>query len=303
MQLTTGEQSLIVYEALASAVRLKIIDLLQQEEKHVKQLAEELGLSNAITSIHVNKLQKAGLISCRSRRIGQATYKFCSLSAHHLQINLSSTGGTSRKLIEIAVPVGHYTDVQAVPTCGLATREQLIGQYDDARYFLDPQRVLAGILWFSQGYVEYKIPNYLFQNQQLSEVEIAMEISSEAPRTKERWPSDIRFYMNGTCLGKWTSPGDFGDRPGRFTPAWWPPDVNQYGLLKVLRIHSGGTFIDGQRISELRIQDLEWGTGSWTFRISAEDTPHHRGGLTLFGRGFGNYDQDLLFRIYYNAQQ
>jgi predicted transcriptional regulator len=302
MQLSTTPESLLVYEALASEVRLQIIQLLHHEERSIKDLAEALQLSSAITSVHVSKLQKAGLISCRIKRIQGGTYKFCSLSTHHLQINLSPAAGSSRKLVEISIPVGHYTDIKAVPTCGLATVEKLIGQYDDPRYFMDPERMQAGILWFAQGYVEYKVPNYLFQNQVLNEVEVSMEISSEAPHTSDQWPSDIRFYMNGTYLGKWTSPGDYGDRRGNLTPDWWSPDVNQYGLLKVLRINRNGTFIDGQRISDLKVHDLDWRAGSWTFKLTAEDTGRNRGGLTLFGRGFGNYDQDLLFRVNYDPR-
>jgi predicted transcriptional regulator len=302
MQLSTDPESLLVYEALASEVRLKIIELLQHEEMSIKELAEALGLSSAITSVHVTKLQKAGLVSCRNKRIQGGTYKFCSLSTQHLQINLAPAAAGSRKLVEISIPVGHYTDVQAHPTCGLASVEKLIGQYDDPRFFMDPERVHAGILWFGRGYVEYKVPNYLFLNQKLNEIEVSMELGSEAPNTDVRWPSDIRFFMNGSYLGKWTSPGDFGDRKGRLTPDWWPPDVNQYGMLKVLRINSNGTFVDGQRISELKIDDVDWSSDSWSFRMTAEDTGHSRGGLTLFGRGFGNYDQDLLFRVYYDSK-
>ncbi|WP_199619314.1 ArsR/SmtB family transcription factor [Paenibacillus alkalitolerans] len=302
MQLSTDSDSLLVFEALASEVRLRIIDLLHHGEKSIKALAEALSLSSAIVSVHVGKLQKAGIISCRNKRIRGGTYKFCSLATHHLQINLSpDSNRSSRKLVEISIPVGHYTDVQAIPTCGLASVEKLIGQYDDPRFFMDPERVQAGILWFYKGYVEYKVPNYLFRNQRLNEVEISMEIGSEAPKIHEQWPSDIRFYMNSTYLGKWTSPGDFGRRKGRLTPEWWSPDVNQYGLLKVLRLNANGTFIDGQRISDLKIHDLDWNADSWTFRLTAEDTGRGRGGLTLFGRGFGNYDQDLLFRVYYDS--
>lgn len=303
MQLTTDTASLHMYEALASEVRLNMIEHLRHRELSVKDLAELLGLSSAITSVHVRKLQNAGLVSCRNVRIQGGTYKYCSLSVHHLQINLSPNSlSSSRKLVEISVPIGQYTDVEAVPTCGLATVEQVIGQYDDPRFFMDPERVHAGILWFAKGYVEYKIPNYLFQNQVLHEMEISMEIGSEAPHVEEQWPSDIRFTMNGTYIGKWTSPGDFGMRRGRLTPEWWAPDVNQYGLLKVLRINGNGTFIDGQRISDLKLHELNWTSDSWTFRLSAEDTGRRRGGLTLFGRGFGNYDQDLLFRVYYDSQ-
>lgn len=300
MHLSADDESLVVYEALASPVRLRIIRLLQERERSIKELAGELGVSNPMASVHVGKLERAGLVSCRSKRIQGGTYKICSLSALHLQINLSPETKETRKLMEIAVPVGQYTDVEAYPTCGLATKEQLIGEYDNPRFFLDPQRVQAGILWFAKGYVEYKVPNYLFPHQVLNEIEISMEIGSEAPLTREQWPSDIQFFLNGVYLGQWTSPGDYGDRKGKLTPDWWPPDVNQYGLLKRLRMNRNGTFIDGRRISDHRIQDLNGTSDAWVFRLVAEDSRLNGGGLTLFGRGFGNYDQDLLFRVYYD---
>lgn len=61
MYLTTDSESLQVYEALASEVRLRIIELLDRREMHIKELAAELYLSSAIVSTHVAKLQKAKL--------------------------------------------------------------------------------------------------------------------------------------------------------------------------------------------------------------------------------------------------
>ena len=46
----------------------------------------------------------------------------------------------------------------------------------------------------------------------------------------------MRFTLNNTKVGSWTSPGDFGDVHGMFTPDWWFPNWNQYGLLKMLVI-------------------------------------------------------------------
>ena len=48
--------------------------------------------------------------------------------------------------------------------------------------------------------------------------------------------SDITFSLNGVILGTWTSPGDYGDRRGKYNPSWWFPFLNQYGLLKKLTI-------------------------------------------------------------------
>jgi predicted transcriptional regulator len=299
MYLTTDSESLRVYEALASEVRLQIIDLLYTKEMHIKELASRLYLSSAIVSTHVTKLQKAGLVSYKMKRINGGTYKYCSLSTEYLQIRLSRSTALTRKFVEVAMPVGQYTDFAATPTCGIATTEKMIGYYDNPTYFLDPEHVHAGILWFASGYVEYKFPNYLFKDQIVQEVEISLEIGSEAPNVNDNWPSDIQFWVNDKLLGIWTSPGDFGQMRGRLSPDWWKSDVNQYGLMKVLRINAAGTFIDGQQISDVTINDVHWDSTQWTLRISAEDTTRGRGGLTLFGKGFGNYDQDIVIRSYY----
>jgi predicted transcriptional regulator len=299
MYLTTDTESLRVYEALASEVRLQIIDLLYTKEMHIKELASVLYLSSAIVSTHVSKLQKAGLVSYRMRRVNGGTYKYCSLCTEYLQIRLSKKELEARKFAEVSVPVGHYTNIEASPTCGIATTEKMIGHYDNPTYFLDPERVHAGILWFARGFVEYKIPNFLFKDQTVQEIEISMEIGSEAPHTNENWPSDIQFTINDHLLGVWTSPGDFGSMRGRLSPAWWHTDVNQYGLMKVIRINKQGTFIDGQQISSVSITDVPWDSNQWTFKISAEDVSRGRGGLTLYGKGFGNYDQDIVIRSYY----
>ena len=65
-----------------------------------------------------------------------------------------------------------------MPTCGLATKDFLIGEVDSPRYFDDPMRSNASMLWFTQGYVEYRIPNYLKPKQVLKEIQISFEISS-----------------------------------------------------------------------------------------------------------------------------
>ena len=299
MLLTTDSDSLRVYEALASEARLRIIDKLFERERHVKELAAELFLSNAVVSGHVRKLEQAGIVGSRMKRMDGGTYKVCCVKTEFMQIRLSPGVSGSLSFHELSVPIGHYTDYEAWPTCGLATTERTIGQYDNPVCFMDPERVAAGILWFAKGWVEYKLPNYLYKDQRLREIEISFEIGSEAPRVNENWPSDIRFSLNGKALGIWTSPGDFGETRGRLTPEWWQPDVNQYGLLKVLRIKEQGTYVDGQRISDVGLRDLGTDAMNWTFRIAAEDTGRGRGGLTLYGRGFGNYDQDIVVRSYY----
>ncbi|WP_420869604.1 ArsR/SmtB family transcription factor [Cohnella ginsengisoli] len=297
--LSTDSNALRIYEALASEVRLKIIDKLYERERHVKELAAELFLSNAVVSGHIRKLEEAGIVGSRMKRIDGGTYKLCYVKTEFLQIKLSPDAPASLSCHELSLPIGQYTDYEAWPTCGIATTEKVVGQFDNPVCFMDPERVNAGILWMAKGWVEYKLPNYLYKDQRLHEIEISLEIGSEAPRVNENWPSDIRFDLGGKTVGVWTSPGDFGDRRGRLTPEWWHSDVNQYGLLKVLRIKENGAYVDGQKISGVGLRDIETNAMNWTLRIAAEDTGRGRGGLTLYGKGFGNYDQDIVVRSYY----
>lgn len=289
-----------MYEALASDVRLHILELLAEQSMNVKELAQALGLSSAIVTMHIRKLVAGGLVRSSMVRKEGGTHKMCELAAAAIDITLPQAGQRRKEFHEVSIPVGHYTAFEVHPTCGLATREKLIGQFDDPRYFLEPERMYAKILWFGHGYVEYRIPNYLHGGQRIEEIELSLELGSEAPGYNDRWPSDIHFYLNHVHLGYWTSPGDYGSSRGRYTPDWWPEGINQYGLWKVVRIRPDGTYIDGQRMSDVGLSDIEVNRNTWVFRLAVlEDSPHV-GGLTLYGEGFGNYNQDPLFRVYYS---
>ena len=198
------------------------------------------------------------------------------------------------------IRVGQFSAYDVCPTCGVATSESAIGELDDVRYFDHPDRFNADLIWFSKGFVEYAIPNLIPVQQKISQISISMEIGSEAPGSANNWPSDISFYINDTRLGFWTSPGDFGDVRGIFTPEWWPVNCNQYGLLKLLVINKKGTYIDGLKISDVTINMLHLDyTSSIRFRLAVEDDAVHVGGLTLYGKNFGNYAQDIQISINY----
>lgn len=300
----TDREWLPLYEALASDVRLRIIELLADAPLNVKEIAERTSLSSAIVTMHVRKLETAGLVKTKMVRKAGGTHKMCALAESGIEIALPQSSAEERAYQEQRIQVGHYTAFEVYPTCGLATREKQIGQYDDPRYFLNPERVNASILWFGRGYVEYTVPNYLLSSQLPTEIEISFEIASEAPEINEQWPSDIRFYLNGTRLGQWTSPGDFGtESRGRYTPDWWHDRLNQYGLWKVLRVNGSGTYMDGQRISDTTLDDLRLEEKFWTLRFAVEEDAAHVGGLTLYGAGFGNYNQDIQLRVYYGKRR
>ncbi|MBU9713575.1 ArsR/SmtB family transcription factor [Evansella tamaricis] len=299
MELDISLDSLPAYEALASKVRLAVLQHLTTRPMNIRELAEAVGLSSAIMTMHIKKLEKAGLIKTELVPGKAGMQKLCVLDVDEIEIKFPMKQKSFTEYHQTELSVGHYTDFYVEPTCGLATLEKIVGEFDEPRYFLNPERVNAKILWFSKGHVEYKLPNFISPNQKPKELEISLELSSEAPFTNEDWPSDISFYLNNVCLGKWTSPGDFGDQKGKFTPEWWPQIINQYGLLKFIRITTNGTFIDGTKISDVTINDIQIREKLWTFRVAVDDDAENIGGVTIFGSGFGNYNQDILFRLFY----
>jgi predicted transcriptional regulator len=99
-------------------------------------------------------------------------------------------------------------------------------------------------------------------------------------------------------VGSWTSPGDFGDRRGKYTPPWWKLEGSQYGLLKNWSVTDEGTYVDGVRISGVTLAALDLPSHhSVKVRIGVKEEAEHLGGLNIFGRGFGNYGQDIVLRL------
>lgn len=299
--ITSLEDGADLFKALGSDIRIKILNLIRTHRGlSLNELAAKLQVTNGALTGHIRKLEQCGLIGFSSEESGHGNRKICSVQLDKILIDLE--GQQSPDNVYTAdIRVGHYSDFHVYPTCGLATADHLIGEVDDPRYFAHPERYNADIVWFTRGYVEYIVPHFIPEGSQVDQITFSFELGSEAPGINERWPSDITFSLNGRDVAVYTSPGDFGHIKGILTPSWWYPNWNQYGLLRTLTLNHEGTFIDGMRVSEAIITDFDFGRESLMhLRLSVRDDAAHIGGLTVFGKGFGNYDQDIRVQIYYS---
>ena len=289
-----------LFKALSSEVRVTIVEmLLENGQMRMSAISEELRLTNGALTPHIKALTDCGIVIIDTAVGKHGVQKVCRVNSESILID-PFENEAERNVYETEISVGQYTAWEVYPTCGIATPEHLIGEVDDPRYFASPERMNAGILWLGRGFVEYMIPNYLHVNQQLTEIQISLEISSEAPGSAEDWPSDIYFAINGHEVGYWTSPGDFGVRQGVYNPSWWFRNWNQHGLYKLLSINGSGTYIDGGKISDVTLEELGIAHGSGlSLRVSAPEKARNQGGLTIFGRTFGNYHEDIKVRLYY----
>lgn len=300
IHVTSLDDGLELFKALGSDIRIQILKiLLENNQMSMNQLANELSISNGALTGHIKKLEECGLISTSNDSSGHGNQKLCSLIQDRILVEIEKPIDLSN-VYNTSIKVGQFSSHNVFPTCGMATSSFVIGELDDVRYFDHPDRFNADIMWFTKGYVEYVIPNLIPRNQKITQLSLSAEISSEAPGIDNNWPSDISFYINDTLVGTWTSPGDYGDVRGMFTPEWWPQNWNQYGLLKLLVINHKGTFIDGLKISDVTTSELKLDyTSNIRFRIAVEEDSAHVGGLTIFGKSFGNYDQDIVVSINY----
>lgn len=293
-----------VFKALSTPMRLRIMELIYDQEMSMNSLAEALGLTNSAISLHVSKLESAGLVTIRTSSGKRGVMKIVQPVYSRIIVDMAPQI-KPRHCYQDDIPIGCYTACDIHPTCGLSTTTNIIGELDVPRVFSYPERFRSGILWFGYGSITYNLPNRLIAGQTLQELQVSFEISSECPEINEDYPSDIHFDINGIPLGKWISPGDFGRRKGIFSPYWWPELLNQYGLLKTLIINAEGTFIDGtHRISRTKIQDLHIDYNSsinLTFSVPRDTV--NCGGLTLFGEGFGDYNQAIKVKAYYDTSR
>ncbi|WP_176085916.1 helix-turn-helix domain-containing protein [Martelella sp. HB161492] len=295
------EKDMHVLKGLAAPARIAVLKLLRAKGPlNVKEIGELLALPQSTVSLSVQLLEEAGLIRTESLRARKGSQKVCSSIYDEVVVTFGDPAEErGRQAIEVAMPVGLYTAFEVSAPCGLCTSEGIIGLLDVPDSFLDPARMKAGLIWFTRGNIEYQFPNNArLNNQAISEIEFSMELSSEVPGTNPNWPSDITIAVNGVDIGQWTSPGDFGDRRGVLTPDWWKLKGSQYGMLKRFRITANGSFVDGMRISDMSLTDLKLDQHhSIRLSISVRDNARHPGGINIFGKGFGNYDQDIVLRI------
>lgn len=290
-----------IIKALASEVRISILKILRSgEAKNVNQIAEELMLPQSTVSANIQILESIGLITTESQKARKGSQKVCRSAFKEILVAFQDSAAANRDdTIEVSMPLGLYTQFEITGPCGLCSRDGVIGLLDVPDTFLDPDRMKAGLLWFTQGFVEYQFPNNtLVRKAKPRALEFSMELSSEVPGTAADWPSDIFLQVNGIDIGIWTSPGDFGDKRGVYTPDWWKLSGSQYGKLKNWRIGQDGSFIDGIKISDVTLDDLNLEQHrSIRMRVGVRQDAEHPGGINIFGRGFGNYDQDITLRI------
>jgi predicted transcriptional regulator len=288
-------------KALASECRVKMLDILRKKSLNINELCALMSLPQSTVATHISILEEAGLVTSEKIKARKGNQKRCRTAFSEIIVKLPEEQPADKSSIDVEMPIGIFTNWEVGPPCGLCSPEKIIGFLDTPDSFINPERIKAGLLWFEHGFVEYQFPNNLiYDRRRLQKLEVSVELSSEIPGTDKSWLSDITLWINNVEIGSWTSPGDFGDRRGVYTPSWWKLEGSQYGILKRWSITEEGAFVDGVRISGVKLPDIKLADHhSIKIKLGVKKDAEHLGGMNIFGRGFGNYDQDILLRLFF----
>ncbi len=292
-----------IANALSAKVRRQIIKLSTEGSYSVMQIAEILNIPVSTISFHLKLLKEAGLINILPNPVKRGNEKVISqnISQINLDFRLFYKQKTEQETFDI--PVGCYSNFEISPPCVLADSAGIMIGWDKPEAFYSLKRFNASLLAFTKGYVEYCVPLYSLQDKKVIGVAFSLELCSECPMHNNDWKSDITFWLNGVELCTYHSMGDYGERPGIYTPSFWPANATQYGMLKKVRVTDEGTFLDEERVSDVTIDDCNISNVLIRLKIGIKEDAKHVGGINLFGKGFGDTDQNISLQVAYVDKQ
>lgn len=297
------EQLARVAHALSTELRLSMMRLLNIQRMNVIELADALDIPVSTAASNVRVLEQAGLIETELLPATRGAMKMCRRTYDDIRIVLNepeSAITSGERCYEIEMPIGGFIACEAAPTCGMVGEEGRIVTEDSPSSFFHPNRLQAQLIWLRKGFLEYRFPLEIPEMARIRRIEFSMEICSEAPNYANDWPSDITLWINGVEVGTWTSPGDFGGKRGILNPAWWPDNGTQFGLLKTWAVEADHSALDSEWLSDIGLPKLGLhNRGFVDMRIGVKEDASNKGGLNLFGRRFGNVEQDIRMRVYY----
>ncbi|KPV43960.1 ArsR/SmtB family transcription factor [Alicyclobacillus ferrooxydans] len=288
-------------KALSTELRVAILEEIMKQPINVNEIAIKFDLPPSTAAINIRKLEEVGLIKTELVPGTRGAQKICRAVYGRIIVDIEPPKPEPKNQILLSMPIGHFSDCLVTPTCGLISEHSIIGEFDLPTSFYEPDRVNAQLIWFKQGYLEYRFPNKIPYGADPATLTLSMEICSEAPMYNPSWPSDITLWVNGVEVGTWTSPGDFGGERGVLTPEWWGIENTQFGIWKTWKISHEGSFIDGNQISNITLNEVALnGSSSISAKIGVKSDAVNVGGLNIFGKKMGNYNSDIVMRIDYS---
>lgn len=302
LTLNDKEKIVNICKALSSPIRLDVLNYLAKKPAIITDVAAEFGIPLSSAALYIKNLEAAGLIFTQTIPGSKGSQRLCGIQTNMVSIRVFPNADDSEPecLYQESMPVGCYFDYKVRPSCGMASSIQGDLGFEDALdVFISPDRFKAQLIWLSVGFLEYRFSSSFLTTAPVNRIKFTFELCSEALGYNNDWPSDITISVNGREIGILRSAGDYGGRKGKLNPEWWNPSSTQYGLLRTVEVTSHGCYIDKSFVSSETLSSLGLSQAdSIRLKLEVKEDAEFCGGLNLFGKGFGDYPQDILMEFY-----
>lgn len=289
-----------ISRALSSQERLQILKYILNKSVNLMSISKDLGIPISSVSRHIDILSEAGLVIISYQPGLKGHAKFCAQAV--LDIHFSLIGDNDEKKSNSVIaemPVGLFSEINVSAPCGMCGLNSQLGPFDSPQVFFSPIRTQAECIWFNSGFVSYTFPVPTENKELFKRISFSMELCSDTIYYNNKWPSDITIKINDLEITTFTSPGNFGGKKGRYTPDYWPVTSSQFGQLKKFSVDRQGVYIDNEFIhNQITFDDLHLFDNNFVkLTLEVKKDAKHCGGLTLFGKHFGDFDQTILMKI------
>ena len=286
-------------KGISSILRIKILDQIYDAPRTITELAKINGITTSTVIFHTNLLLEANLIQMRYEPSKKGKTQFFFIGPTSISINYKKSEELIEKKYIQSMPIGNYTDANFFDYVRFATINEMY-RIENNDIF-NSLRNQAELIWTGGGKLVYSFSNQFASAQKIKELNFTLEICSETIGYKNDWKSDITFSVNDKEILTYTSPGDYGGKMGKLNPEWWSPYFTQYGDLVSISINDTGVYLNNQFISKkVTLRDLNLNKGNKIlFSIETKKDAEHRGGFNLFGKSFGNYQQDIILTAFF----
>ena len=293
----------VLGNALASPIRVKILQNIKNNGESITNLAKQCYVSFSSIMFHLKLLQEADLIKIVVVEKNNRKQRVVTRAKNFIYLNLCQPIEKSNTLLtyQSSQIVGGYIEAKFGTISGIVTPNNAINIYGNEPFL--KERFDALLIYTNYGFVTYAFDNNVFKNKSVKEITFRLEICSETSFYNNNYKSDITFSINGIEVGTFTSPGDFGGRKGIYTTINWGLDASQYGQLKSITVNELGTYIDGILINDsIKINQLNLNEDNKvTFKVESKENAKNKGGFNIFGKNFGDYNQDIEMSVKYEG--
>lgn len=289
-----------ICNALSNPIRVKILRQLQEGPKTIPELASLNNISITNCVFHTSILEEVSLIRIELVPSETRNVRMCYRLMRKVNINLfqNQKFGDSQKEYKLNCLVGDYVDLSDDAEVKFHTKEEA-HLFDNT--FM-PSRREAQVIWSPRGTITYAFPNPVQEKEEVTSINLCLELCSEVVEYNNEYKSDITFWINDVELFTHTSPGDYGDRPGFNNPEWAinVTVMTQYGdhyniVIKKHSIYLNDVLVNKDfNIDSLNIKKHP---NKILLKIGNKHDALNKGGWNIFGKGFGDYPIDIELKI------